>query len=165
MSVRWKLFLIQIFPIDIVRYTKFWSLWYLTMARKYDKSERCMPTTVYVVIFVVVLFFCEFRESDLAKISTSIYVDISAPSPKSRKYLYAKIMAYTVCWNWNSLFSRYLNIYVGSPDVEESFNITKPTSPHECRLRDMTYSAPITVDIEYTRGQQRVIRNNLPIGR
>ena len=29
----------------------------------------------------------------------------------------------------------------------------------------MTYSAPITVDIEYLRGQQRVIRNGLPIGR
>ena len=29
----------------------------------------------------------------------------------------------------------------------------------------MTYAAPITVDIEYTRGQQRVIRNGLPIGR
>ena len=29
----------------------------------------------------------------------------------------------------------------------------------------MTYSAPITVDIEYTRGQQRVIRNGLPIGK
>ena len=32
------------------------------------------------------------------------------------------------------------------------------------RLRDITYAAPITVDIEYTRGQQRVIRNNLTIG-
>ena len=63
----------------------------------------------------------------------------------------------------------------------------RPTTPHECRLRDMTYSAPITVDIgiiyvifticfcttidnqlnllEYTRGNQRVIRNGLPIGR
>ena len=39
------------------------------------------------------------------------------------------------------------------------------TTPHDCRLRDLTYSAPITVDIEYTRGQQRVIRNGLPIGR
>ena len=27
--------------------------------------------------------------------------------------------------------SRYLNIYVGMPDVEEGFNITKPISPHE----------------------------------
>ena len=26
---------------------------------------------------------------------------------------------------------RYLNIYVGMPDVEEGFNITKPVSPHE----------------------------------
>ncbi|XP_070188724.1 DNA-directed RNA polymerase III subunit RPC2-like [Littorina saxatilis] len=59
----------------------------------------------------------------------------------------------------------YLNIYVGAPEVEESYNITKAISPHECRLRDMTYSAPITVDIEYTRGSQRIIRNNHTIGR
>lgn len=26
---------------------------------------------------------------------------------------------------------RYLNIYVGTPDVEESFNVTRPVSPHE----------------------------------
>ncbi|CAH1800113.1 unnamed protein product [Owenia fusiformis] len=62
-------------------------------------------------------------------------------------------------------YMKYLNIYVGMPDVEEGFNITKPISPHECRLRDMTYSAPLTVDIEYTRGHQRIVRNNLPIGR
>ena len=30
-----------------------------------------------------------------------------------------------------SLTSRYLNIYVGMPDVEESFNVTRPVSPHE----------------------------------
>lgn len=41
-------------------------------------------------------------------------------------------------------------------------NLFKPICS---RLRDITYSAPITVDIEYTRGQQRVIRNGLPIGR
>ena len=29
----------------------------------------------------------------------------------------------------------------------------------------MTYSAPVTVDIEYTRGQQRVVRNGITIGR
>uniref|UniRef100_S4RAQ1 DNA-directed RNA polymerase n=1 Tax=Petromyzon marinus TaxID=7757 RepID=S4RAQ1_PETMA len=62
-------------------------------------------------------------------------------------------------------YLKYLNIYVGTPDVEESFNVTRPVAPHECRLRDMTYSAPITVDIEYTRGNQRIIRNALPIGR
>ncbi len=64
-----------------------------------------------------------------------------------------------------SFYLKYLNVYVGRPEVEESFNVTKPIAPHECRLRDMTYSAPITVDIEYTRGSQRVIRKALPIGR
>eukprot|EP00794_Sanderia_malayensis_P007070 gene7070-7865_t len=62
-------------------------------------------------------------------------------------------------------YLKYLNISVGNPDVEESFNVSRSVSPHECRLRDLSYSAPITVDIEYTRGNQRVVRNNLPIGR
>ena len=62
-------------------------------------------------------------------------------------------------------YLKYLNVTVGKPDVEDGFNITKNTTPHECRLRDMTYSAPITVDIEYTRGTQRVVRNNLLLGR
>lgn len=51
------------------------------------------------------------------------------------------------------------------PDIEEGFNITRSTTPHECRLRDLTYSAPITVDIEYTRGSSRIARSNLIIGR
>ena len=62
-------------------------------------------------------------------------------------------------------YLKYNNVHVGEPNVEEGFNITKEVTPHDCRLRDMTYSAPITVDIEYTRGQQRVIRNGLCIGR
>ena len=64
-----------------------------------------------------------------------------------------------------SFYLKYLNISVGRPSVEESFNVTKSIAPHECRLRDMTYSAPVTVDIEYTRGKQRVTRKGLPIGR
>ncbi|XP_057313106.1 DNA-directed RNA polymerase III subunit RPC2-like [Hydractinia symbiolongicarpus] len=62
-------------------------------------------------------------------------------------------------------YLKYLDVHVGTPDVEESFNVSRPVAPHECRLRDLSYSAPITVDIEYTRGNQRVVRNNLPIGR
>ncbi|MBN3278044.1 RPC2 polymerase, partial [Polyodon spathula] len=34
-----------------------------------------------------------------------------------------------------------------------------------CCLRDVTYSAPITVDVECSRGSQRIIRSALPIGR
>ncbi|XP_078039104.1 RNA polymerase III subunit RpIII128 [Augochlora pura] len=62
-------------------------------------------------------------------------------------------------------YVKYLNVHVGTPDVEEGFNVTRPTTPHECRLRDLNYSAPITVDIEYIRGHQPIIRNNLLIGR
>lgn len=62
-------------------------------------------------------------------------------------------------------YLKYLNAYVGTPDLEEGFNVTKATTPHECRLRDLTYSAPITVDIEYIRGNQRVIKNKQLIGR
>lgn len=38
-------------------------------------------------------------------------------------------------------------------------------TPQECRLRDLTYSAPIVVDIEYTRGKQIVTRKGVQIGR
>ncbi|KAK1126625.1 DNA-directed RNA polymerase III subunit RPC2 [Melipona bicolor] len=62
-------------------------------------------------------------------------------------------------------YIKYLNIHVGIPDVEEGFNVTRPVTPHECRLRDLNYSAPITVDIEYIRGHQPIIKNNLLIGR
>lgn len=64
--------------------------------------------------------------------------------------------------NW---FVRYLDIRVGSPDIEESFCMQRKTTPHECRLRDITYSAPIVVDIDYARGQQRIKKHNIPIGR
>ncbi len=51
------------------------------------------------------------------------------------------------------------------PDIEEGLDIQHETTPHECRLRDITYAAPIMVDIEYTRGQQRVIRKDVLIGK
>ncbi len=64
-----------------------------------------------------------------------------------------------------SFYIKYLDVNIGIPDVEEGFGISKPTTPHECRLRDLTYSAPITVDIEYTRGSTRLFRRAVPIGR
>ena len=32
-------------------------------------------------------------------------------------------------------YLRYIDIRVGSPDVEEIFNITKPISPHEVKIK------------------------------
>lgn len=43
------------------------------------------------------------------------------------------------------------------PVIEEDYQSVAMT-PQQCRLRDMTYSAPITVDLEYTRGKEIVRR-------
>ena len=39
-----------------------------------------------------------------------------------------------------------------------------PLTPHECRLRDLTYSAPILVDIEYSSGGQIISQRDVEIG-
>ena len=46
---------------------------------------------------------------------------------------------------------------MGQPQVEEDY-ITGSITPQQCRLRDMTYSAPISVNVEYTRGKEIVVR-------
>lgn len=51
------------------------------------------------------------------------------------------------------------------PEVPETPTVNRPTTPHECRLRDLNYSAPISVDIEYVRNNERVIRKNVVIGK
>lgn len=65
--------------------------------------------------------------------------------------------------NW---YLKYLDINVGKPDIDEGI-LTGPrlTTPNECRLRDLHYSAPIYADIEYMRGQEKVVRKGLVIGR
>ena len=52
---------------------------------------------------------------------------------------------------------RYTDIFVGRPQVEEDY-ITTGITPQACRLRDMTYAAPISVDVEYTRGKEIIVR-------
>jgi DNA-directed RNA polymerase III subunit RPC2 len=71
---------------------------------------------------------------------------------------------------------RYLDIRVGPPSRPPTpstsaggafpgGNSKFPITPHECRLRDITYSAPLLVHIKYTRGSQIVERRNVEIGR
>lgn len=62
-------------------------------------------------------------------------------------------------------YLKYLDIRVGhkstsAPGVKD---VIMP--PHECRLRDLTYSAPIFVDVEYTRGRKIILHRDLEIGR
>ena len=46
---------------------------------------------------------------------------------------------------------KFTDIRVGMPVVKQDEETNKLT-PHECRIRDMTYAAPIHVDVEYTKG-------------
>lgn len=61
---------------------------------------------------------------------------------------------------WYILFT---DVRVGKPSQTDDLVRTSVT-PHQCRLRDTSYSATISVDIRYTRGDELVVTKNLPIG-
>ncbi|KAI3644619.1 hypothetical protein MP228_010783 [Amoeboaphelidium protococcarum] len=61
-------------------------------------------------------------------------------------------------------FLEFNDIQVGKPSVEDNM-MEKDVMPQECRLRDLTYSAPITVDIRYKRNKNLVITKGVSIGR
>lgn len=63
-------------------------------------------------------------------------------------------------------YLKYTDIRVGyKSHARPEDPIEVPFSPHECRLRDITYSAPIYVDVEYTRGRKIIMHRDLEIGR
>ncbi|CEI91101.1 Putative DNA-directed RNA polymerase [Rhizopus microsporus] len=62
-------------------------------------------------------------------------------------------------------YLKYTGIRVGMPERTDDDVANRSYTPHECRLRDLTYSANIFVDVEYTRGRQIVKRKNVMIGR
>ncbi len=66
----------------------------------------------------------------------------------------------------NPKFSlKYKDIHIGLPTIEEELGIS-PITPHECRLRNLTYSAPILVDITYTFDDcTEIVKNNICIGK
>ena len=43
-------------------------------------------------------------------------------------------------------YLKFTDIKIGMPMIQEDFN--KHLTPNECRIRDLTYSAPIYVDVE-----------------
>ena len=69
-----------------------------------------------------------------------------------------------------SFYLHYKDIYVGHPNRKEDPHQTDPyyrsdVTPNECRLRDLTYAAPIFVDIQYLRGKERIERRRVLAGR
>ena len=67
-------------------------------------------------------------------------------------------------------YIKYQKIYIGKPCRIEEMGLQdarneSTVTPNECRLRDMTYAAPIYVDIEYVKNKMRTKRSRLCIGR
>ncbi|KAI0181970.1 beta and beta-prime subunits of DNA dependent RNA-polymerase [Hypoxylon sp. FL1284] len=67
----------------------------------------------------------------------------------------------------SSFWLEFIDIRVAPPDRSEfnEIRIENDITPMECRLRDMTYSAKILVDIAYTRDRQKIIRRNVELAR
>lgn len=64
----------------------------------------------------------------------------------------------------SSYYLKYRDIRIGKPSIEEEFSVS-PITPHQCRLRSLTYDAPILVDIQYKVGDRERIKNDVCIGR
>lgn len=63
-------------------------------------------------------------------------------------------------------FISFKDIRVRQPQtVDYQQGISHALTPHDCRLRDLTYAGTIAIDIEYTRGKQIVSKRNIEIGR
>ncbi|TPX09947.1 uncharacterized protein E0L32_008794 [Thyridium curvatum] len=67
----------------------------------------------------------------------------------------------------SDFYLEFTDIRVGQPTRADTSEIKalSDVTPMECRLRDMTYGAPMIVDIAFTRDKQRVIRRDISIGR
>ena len=65
--------------------------------------------------------------------------------------------------NFRDYYLKFTNIYVGMPTIVEDNSLHNLT-PNECRIRDLTYSAPIYVDLEYTKGEKVNRTKKVPIG-
>jgi DNA-directed RNA polymerase III subunit RPC2 len=64
-----------------------------------------------------------------------------------------------------NFYIKYLDIRIAKPDNEEDVGVSRTVTPQECRLRDLSYTARILVDLEYTRGNELVSCQNVVIGR
>ncbi|KAH8918260.1 DNA-directed RNA polymerase [Atractiella rhizophila] len=64
-----------------------------------------------------------------------------------------------------SFLFQYLDISVGQPERPDVESVDRSITPHECRLRDITYAAPIYVSVRYTRGGKNVIMRGVKIGK
>ncbi|GIQ83201.1 DNA-directed RNA polymerase, subunit 2 [Kipferlia bialata] len=64
----------------------------------------------------------------------------------------------------SGFFLEFRHVWVGKPTVEEDL-VQRPVTPFECRLRDLTYSAPIFAQIVYTQNKIAQTKHSVCIGR
>ena len=82
------------------------------------------------------------------------------------KNIIRSTLNYKVKSNINPNFSLiYRDIHIGKPSIRDDFRNIDIT-PHECRLRNLTYSADILIDIIYTiDGNIKKMQKNICIGK
>ena len=62
-------------------------------------------------------------------------------------------------------YLKYRDIHIAFPIIREDYSESKIITPHECRLRSLTYAAPILVEVSYTLdGKNEETINNICIG-
>ena len=63
-------------------------------------------------------------------------------------------------------YLRFTDIRIGMPQANDAQSGTDyRLTPHQCRMRDMTYAAPIVVDFEYIKNRTTVHKRGVEIGR
>lgn len=82
-----------------------------------------------------------------------------------KKIVAAKANNKVTCDSDPNFYLRYKNVSVGSPQTVDERMVKQDITPQQCRLRDMTYSAPVMVDVEYTKGKEIITTHNVCIGK
>ena len=107
--------------------------------------------------------------SSLIVISMIVYVFHKRPTPERTKQRKTNEQSPSACEIRSDhdpkFYLRYTDCWVGEPSIDEDSYATIQTTPFQCRLRDCTYSAPIYVNVRYTRGRQIVVKKKVVIGR
>ena len=112
--------------------------------------------------------FNYFIESDLKKI-VKAHGKVESDADPSFYLKFVKRQfrcSYDIRTANTSVCRRYTDIRVETPSVDEDMG-TRDVTPQQCRLRDLTYAAPIVVDVEYLNGKKESIcvMKNVAIGR
>ena len=110
--------------------------------------------------------FNYFINVDIKKIVKANEKLVSSADPTFYlKYLDIKVLTPSTIEDVDNVSCHYvLSKYQHFNDLYFLPKQVRATTPHECRLNDSTYSAPIQVDFEYTRGNQVVRKKAVTIG-